>query len=70
MGKILQIYNFTEPELKVLREYCNFTESEMNYFNLRSKGLSNVQISMEMNVSESTVSVLARKVKDKIIRVM
>jgi len=66
----MQIYDFTVPELIKLRELCNFSEEEMQYFNLRAKHKSNVQIAYEMNVSESTVSVLARKVKNKIIRVL
>ena len=66
----MKICDFTVPELNRFRELCNFTDSELQYFNLRAKDKSNVQIAQEMNVSESTVSVLARKVKKKIIRVL
>ncbi len=66
----MKICDFTVPELERFRELCNFTEDEMKYFNLRSKDKSNVAIAQEMNVSESTVSVLARKVKKKLIRVL
>lgn len=66
----MQIYDFTKPELDELRALCNFTYDERQYFDLRSQGKSNVQIAMEMNVSESKVSVLARKVKSKIKRVL
>lgn len=66
----MKLCDFTVPELDRFRELCNFTESELQYFNLRSKDKSNVQIAQEMNVSESTVSVLARKVKKKIIRIL
>jgi len=66
----MKICDFTVPELERFRELCNFTEDELKYFNLRSKDKSNVAIAQEMNVSESTVSVLARKVKKKIIRVL
>lgn len=66
----MKICDFTVPELDRFRELCNFTDSEMEYFNLRSRDKSNVQIAQEMNVSESTVSVLARKVKKKMIRVL
>ncbi len=65
-----QIYDFVEWELQMFREQCNFTESELAYFNLRAKGKSNIQIAMEMNVSESQVSKLARKVKTKIKKVL
>ena len=64
----MQLYDLIEPELEYLRNTCNFSPQELQYFNLRAKHNSNVQISMEMNVSEAQVSKLARKVKDKIKR--
>lgn len=66
----MKICDFTVPELNKFRELCNFTEDERIYFELRSKNKSNVQIAYEMHVSESTVSILARKVKKKILRVI
>ena len=66
----MQIYDFTVPELNRLRELCNFSDSELEYFNLRAKHRSNVEISLIMHVSESQVSKLARKVKDKIKRII
>ena len=66
----MQIYDFTVPELVKLRELCNFSDDELLYFNLRAKHKSNTFISIEMNVSEAQVSKLARKVKDKILRVL
>lgn len=66
---MIQPYDFTEPELDQFRALCNFSEAEMEYFNLRAKHKSNVAISLQMHVSEAQVSKLARKVKNKIIRV-
>lgn len=66
----MQIYDFVEWELNYLRKECNFTPDELEYFNLRAKHKSNVQIAMEMNVSEPQVSKLAKKVKSKILRVL
>lgn len=66
----MKICDFTVPELDKFRELCNFTDDERMYFDLRVKNKSNVQIAYEMNVSESTVSVLARKVKKKIVRII
>ena len=66
----MQIRNFTEIELEYFRKWCNFTDDEMLYFNLKAKNYSNVQVSLEMHVSESQVSKLARKVKSKILRVI
>ena len=64
------IRDFTIPELNKFRELCNFTEDELQYFNLRAKDKSNVQIALTMNVSEAQVSKLAKRVKSKIIKVL
>ena len=66
----MKIRDFTVPELNMFRELCNFTDDELMYFNLRAKDKSNVQIAMEMNVSEPQVSKLAKRVKSKMIRVL
>ena len=66
----MQPYDFTVPELNKLRELCNFDEQELEYFNLRARHKSNTFISIEMNVSEGQVSKLAKRVKDKIKRVI
>lgn len=66
----MKIRDFTVPELDRFRELCNFTDSELEYFNLRARDKSNVQISLEMNISEPQVSKLARRVKDKMKRVL
>lgn len=66
----MQPYDFTVPELNKLRELCNFSDDELEYFNLRAKHKSNTFISIEMNVSEGQVSKLAKRVKDKIKRVI
>ncbi len=66
----MQIYDFTVPELNRLRELCNFSDAELEYFNLRAKHKSNVEIALTMHVSESQVSKLARKVKAKIKRIV
>ena len=66
----MKIRDFTVPELDRFRELCNFTEDELKYFNLRSKDKSNVEIALEMNVSEAQVSKLAKRVKSKILRII
>lgn len=65
----MKIRDYTEIELDVFREYCNFTEDEMEYFNLRAKDIGNIKISLEMNISTSQVSKLAKRVYDKMSRV-
>lgn len=66
----MQIRDFTVPELDRFRELCNFTDDELQYFNLRAKDRTNVHIALAMNISESQVSKLAKRVKSKIKRVL
>lgn len=66
----MKIRDFTVPELNHFRELCNFSDSELAYFNLRARDKSNIQIAMEMNVSEAQVSKLAKRVKDKMKRIL
>lgn len=66
----MKIYDFTEPELRIFRQECNFSEDELHYFNLRAKHYSNLHIAIEMNVSEGKVSKLAKSVKTKILKVL
>lgn len=66
----MKICDFVEWELQKFRDECNFTERELAYFELRAKDKSNTQIAQELHVSEATVSVIARKVKQKIIKVL
>jgi DNA-binding CsgD family transcriptional regulator len=42
----------------------------MKYFNLRAKDKSNIDIAMQMNISESTVYSIAREVKRKMIKIL
>lgn len=58
-----------ETELELFRKECNFTEQELRYFNLKADDKSNIQISLEMNISTSQVSKLAKRVKNKISQV-
>lgn len=66
----MQIRDFTVPELDKFRELCNFTPHERLYFELKARDKSNVEISMEMNISTAQVSKLAKRVRSKIIRVL
>jgi len=67
---MLQIRDFTVPELDKFRLLCNFTPQERIYFELKAQDKSNVEISLEMNVSTAQVSKLAKRVKSKIIRIL
>lgn len=68
--KQLKICDFVKWELDMFRDQCNFTEEELTYFNLKAKNKSNVEVSMAMHISEPKVSILARKVRKKIFKVL
>lgn len=61
--------DYTKPELDHFVANCNFTDTELQYFLLKSKDKSVVQISFEMNISEQAVSRLAKRVKAKMNRI-
>lgn len=61
---------FTEIECDPFRRDCNFTPDELNVFNLRVKDHSIVEISMRLNLSESTVSRKIKNIKRKIVKVL
>ncbi len=67
---LMKLRDFTVPELDRFRELCNFTDSELEYFNLRARDKSNIEIALAMNVSEAQISKLAKRVKAKLLRVI
>lgn len=66
----MKIRDFTEPELEYFRQNCNFSDSELQYFNRKAKDKSHVEIAMELNVSEAQVAKLSKRVRSKILRVI
>ena len=66
----MRICDFTKPELDHFRDQCNFTTAEMQAFNMKAKDCTNIQIAMKLNVSESTVAVIMRRVRTKIAKVL
>ena len=66
----MKIYDFTQPELDIFREKCNFDEDELQCFELKAKHKSIIQISQIMNISEPQVSKLTKRIKNKIIRII
>lgn len=64
------IRDFTVPELDKFRALCNFTPYERLYFELKAMDKSNVEIAFEMNVSTAQVSKIAKRVRNKIIKIL
>lgn len=61
---------FTEPECDYFREKCNFTEDELDVFNLRVKNHSLVEIQFKLGMSEATVNRRIKNIKAKIRKVL
>ena len=57
-------------ELDMFREQCNFTETELKCFELKAKDCTDVQLALSLNMSESNVSAIMRKVRSKITNVL
>lgn len=66
----MKISQFTRKELEDIRREANFTDLEMSCFNLKAKGLTNYQLSMELNICDSTVSSTMKSVRAKITSVL
>lgn len=66
----MKISNFTEHELELFRSECNFTDLESQCFELKAKNCTDVQLALRLNVSESTVAIIMRKVRSKITTVL
>ena len=65
-----KIRDFVESELQMFRDKCNFTPEEMEYLNLRAKDYTNTNIAYKMHISEAKVSVLSKRVKTKMKKVL
>lgn len=65
----MKLCSLIKPEIDYYIENANFTDDELKYFQYKTKDKSNVYISIEMNVSESQVSKIAKRVRDKITRI-
>jgi len=66
----MKISQFTKPEIDMLIENCNFTELELQCFNLKAKGQTNYQLAMNLNICDSTVSMTMKSVRAKITSVL
>ena len=68
--KNIQVYNFVEWELQKFRDECNFTDEELQCFELKAKDKSIEYIAQEMHISTAKVSRLVKRIKNKILKVI
>lgn len=62
------ISNFTQSEINILLDKCNFTPMEKELFLLRAKGYTLDTISEKLIISRDWAGKLSQKVNKKIIR--
>ena len=66
----MKICQFTQNELDLLRRECNFTDIESKCFEAKAKDCSDVSLALELNMSEASVAVIMRRVRNKITTVL
>lgn len=65
----MKLCDFVEWELDMYRNECNFTEEELEFFNLRCRNKSLIQIQEAMHCRETKASDLSKSVKQKILKI-
>ena len=66
----MKICNFTQSELDIFRDECNFTDIESQCFEMKAKNYTDVQIASELHIAEPTVAVTMRRIRSKITTVL
>lgn len=66
----MKISSFTKHEIDEILEDANFTDIERDCFLLKSKGKTNIELSMALNICDSTVSATMKSVRAKITSVL
>ena len=54
----------------MFRNKCNFTDEELQIFNLRAKDVPYTAIAYRLSMSESKVYAIAKRVKKKMLKVI
>nr|DAY81220.1 MAG TPA: hypothetical protein [Caudoviricetes sp.] len=65
----MQIKDYTKPELDRFRSLCNFTDTEMAFFDLRASGATLDECCGELDYSMGGICRISGKVKKKINRI-
>ena len=67
---MLRIPDFTKPEIDKIKELANFTERELNVFDLRNEEYTHEQIAEFMNISIATEYRINRSMVRKIVKIL
>ena len=64
------ISRFIVKELEQCRQECNFTNEELDFFDLRAQDMPIEQIAESLNISISKANRLSNQVREKIDKVV
>ncbi len=63
-------FDFTKEEYEYIKDKAMLNEELSKILELKIKGYSNVQIAMELNLTDATLSRRIKKLKNKIMKVI
>lgn len=66
----MKIHRFIRPEIEHLIQECNFTDMELELFNMRCKNIPLERCAERMNVSVSTINRRSKDIINKIMKVL
>lgn len=66
----MKISQFTKKECDYILSEANFTDLERECFKLKAKGKTNIELSMKLNVCDSTITTTMKSVRTKITAVL
>ena len=65
----MKISQFTKSEIENILDRANFTDLERDCFLLKAKDKTNVELSMALNVCDSTISTTMKSIRVKVTKV-
>lgn len=66
----MKICDFTRRELEYIRQESNFTNDELQLFNMRANNIPLEECAERMNLSISAIKAKSQKINNKIERVL
>lgn len=64
------MFEFTRTEYEQICQECMLNEEYKKLFEMKIKGYSRPKMAMELNVSEPTLDVMIKKLKNKIKKII
>ena len=64
------MFEFTKTEYEQICEECMLNDDYKKLLEMKIKGYTRVKMALELNVSESALDVMIKKLKKKIIKIL